>query len=788
MMMLNSLKIFVLWVLMGGSLLVGALPAKAAERYDPSKVEALSSMQFWGATHGIDIKGDEKEYIICGEDVCDPDVARCTVKVIQRFDHATAASALLKTMGEAQSGAGGGLLKLMGKAIEAERGVGTVTKYEYACLPKEQSLPEGWQEAPEGGVVKRVKVRTGGWLASAKTKSASCYTGNDNKQYCLWTKEKRDGSGVITKSTVNYNASGTAFRGCEVLPVKLYEARRCFHCVLFATAYRAAVKITMISFDTFASAFALLIALGLAIWIAVMLLGQVSSLTKQDAPKFLGILLKQGYKFLIAFLLLQYSSQIFTYGLQPILKAGIEFSRVFLDDEFTAFFNADKNGEIEEFNPGIAQRMASIPSNTYFPAPLYNNLDTMVMLIQRKLSFMQSVGSSLICVGGNGMRFAGNDIGFGSGFVILLQGLFLAGAGFLFALAFAFYLVDAVVQLGIAGALMPFLIACWPFKLTAKYANIGWNMFLNSVFILMVSGLVVSVSFNLVDAALSFTATEELSVSAKDNTCVDKEDCDSSQVNMGGLYKIAQAINTQDEASLKRLTDISKVGFLIMIFCGIFGFKFLGRVGELAGKFAGGALKPIAPSIATMGASFAKSAALKTTQSTREAMGRGIKRAGGAIGSLFFGSKAKNNNEPKGGNDGQTSGGDGSSGGGSGGSGGPGGGNPSSSVARSTARNGNLPQLNEGRTQSEGAEAGAKANVKNERKEQEPNKPEGEQRGATNPQKASVKQQVEQARRAGKTRDKRNRQSRKNNKGSRKNNKGSRNNRRPKSKGKLRRK
>jgi len=760
-MMLNSLKIFVLWVLMGGSLLVGALPAKAAERYDPSKVEALSSMQFWGATHGIDIKGDEKDFIVCGEDVCDPDVARCTVKV------------------KGSSAPLGAFIKLVT--------VGDRAKYEYKCRPIGQSLPEGWQEAPEGGYVKSVKVRINAISAKGVVKSDSCYTGNDNKQYCLWTKEKRDGSGVITKSTVNYNASGTAFRGCEVLPVKLYEARRCFHCVLFATAYRAAVKITMISFDTFASAFALLIALGLAIWIAVMLLGQVSSLTKQDAPKFLGILLKQGYKFLIAFLLLQYSSQIFTYGLQPILKAGIEFSRVFLDDEFTAFFNADKNGEVEEFNPGIAQRMASIPSNTYFPAPLYNNLDTMVMLIQRKLSFMQSVGSSLICVGGNGMRFAGN-IGFGSGFVILLQGLFLAGAGFLFALAFAFYLVDAVVQLGIAGALMPFLIACWPFKLTAKYANIGWNMFLNSVFILMVSGLVVSVSFNLVDAALEFTATEELSVSAKDNTCVDKEDCGSSQVNMGGLYKIAQAINTQDEASLKRLTDISKVGFLIMIFCGIFGFKFLGRVGELAGKFAGGALKPITPSIATMGASFAKSAALKTTQSTREAMGRGIKRAGGAIGSLFSGSNAKNNSDPKGGNDGQTSGGDGSSGGGSGGGGGPRGGNPSSSVARSTARNGNLPQLNEGRTQSKGAEAGAKANAKNERKEQEPNKPEGEQRGATNSQKASVKQQVEQARRAGKTRDKRNKQSRNNNKGSRNNNKGSRNNRRPKSKGKLRRK
>ena len=49
---------------------------------------------------------------------------------------------------------------------------------------------------------------------------------------------------------------------------------------------------------------------------------------------------------------------------------------------------------------------------------------------------------------------------------------------FVFALAFAFYLVDAVVQLGIAGALMPFLIASWPFKITFGYTKKGWDIFI----------------------------------------------------------------------------------------------------------------------------------------------------------------------------------------------------------------------------------------------------------------------------------------------------------------------
>ena len=45
-------------------------------------------------------------------------------------------------------------------------------------------------------------------------------------------------------------------------------------------------------------------------------------------------------------------------------------------------------------------------------------------------------------------------------------------------IAFSFYLVDAIVQLGIVGALLPFMIATWPFKISSKYSKIGWNMIL----------------------------------------------------------------------------------------------------------------------------------------------------------------------------------------------------------------------------------------------------------------------------------------------------------------------
>ena len=472
----------------------------------------------------------------------------------------------------------------------------------------------------------RRKVRVGGWFSDAVKERGYCAGGSNGGMYCL---AARNGM-----TTVNYNQANTAFRGCEVLPVKLYNGRKCFFCPLFTVVYKVAGDITAISFGALAAAFALVLALGLAIWIAVQTLAHVSSLTKQDAPKFLTGLIKQSYKVLIAFLLLQYSSQIFDYGVVPVLSAGLDFGDALLDERYTAIktdAGLSDMDKMEEVNPGIIKRVSTLTNTAYYNGDLYLKLDNFVVSLQRNIAFMQGVGSSLVCIGTNALMLKGNDISFKNGFVMTIQGVLLAGFGFLLAIAFAFYLVDAVVQMGIAGALMPFLIACWPFKLTSKYATTGWSMLLNSAFVFAFSGLVLSVNLKLVDAALNFTATEAQTEIS--DASANGED-DIKPVNVGGLYDIAKAINSQNEAEVARLTDMSTVSFLILLFCCIFGFKFLGRAGDLAGKFASGALKPIAPSIATMGGSAAKSFALKATQSTREAAWEKVKAGGHALASL----------------------------------------------------------------------------------------------------------------------------------------------------------
>ena len=436
---------------------------------------------------------------------------------------------------------------------------------------------------------------------------------SSGNKYCLLMKDD--------EIVVEYADANKSMKGCEVLPVKLYNMRKCFFCPLFSVVFAAAEKMPSISFNKLAAAFATLIALGLAIWIAIQTLTHVSSLTKQDAPKFLAGLIKQSYKFLIAFLLLQYGNQIFTHAVNPVLSAGINFGTVFLENNHASEQVQTKiNQEIIKRNSSVKgygyylpkgsenTRIEDMNSNIN-QQNLYIELDRYVSDIQREIAFMQAVGSSLVCTGNRTLLHKTEVETFADGFKMILQGMVFAIFGFLLSLAFAFYMIDAVVQLGIVGALMPFLIASWPFKVTSQYAGTGFKMLLNSAFIFVFIGLTVEVNMQLINAALTNNVGSKQEIKASN----------TDDVSMGALQEIAIAINEQDSTKLTELTDISTMGFLILIFCCIFGFKFMGQTSSLAGQFSSGGIKP---SIATMGASAALSGAKKVSKPVREAIGR----------------------------------------------------------------------------------------------------------------------------------------------------------------------
>ena len=340
-------------------------------------------------------------------------------------------------------------------------------------------------------------------------------------------------------------------RGCVPLPAKLAESRSCIYCPLFKTIFNAAQSMSTKAYDKLAGPLANVMLIGFAIVIAFMVLKNVSSFTKQDAPKFITELLVNMFKVLVAYYMLKNANIVYGYIVGPVLKAGFEFgsSLLFAKNKYLAACDVSKT--LQNVSNGV------------MPAYLYTNLDCFIRAVQAEVAVPQSVGSSLMCVARNaGKESIGPFRNVLWDFGMMFQGFAIWVMGWIISLAFAFYLIDATIQLGIIGALMPFLIACWPFKATRNYTSKGWGIFMNTFFVYVFMGLVVSINVELLGQGLTGSK--------------------------GGFDAIMKALNGNNVQELKELLDIGFAGFLVLVACCLFAFKLTGQASDLAGTMAGG--------------------------------------------------------------------------------------------------------------------------------------------------------------------------------------------------------
>lgn len=258
------------------------------------------------------------------------------------------------------------------------------------------------------------------------------------------------------------------------------------------------------------------------------------------------------FKVLVAYYMLKNANIVYGYIVGPVLKAGFEFGSSLLFAKNDSYLAACD----------VSKTLQNV-SNGVMPAYLYTNLDCFIRAVQAEVAVPQSVGSSLMCVARNaGKESIGPVRNVLWDFGMMFQGFAIWVMGWIISLAFAFYLIDATIQLGIIGALMPFLIACWPFKATRNYTSKGWGIFMNTFFVYVFMGLVVSINVELLGQGLTGSK--------------------------GGFDAIMKALNGNNVQELKELLDIGFAGFLVLVACCLFAFKLTGQASDLAGTMAGG--------------------------------------------------------------------------------------------------------------------------------------------------------------------------------------------------------
>ena len=456
----------------------------------------------------------------------------------------------------------------------------------------------------ENGFISETKKKTLGIQHSEHTED---FVGTDEKKYALFMD---NGS-----PTVNYAEEG--FQGCEVLPVKIYNMQSCFFCPMARVIFKAANDATRGAFDNFASSFIVLIVVVYAVWLAFVSLQQVFPFTKKDAADLIIIILKQSFKFAIAYYLLADATTLFKLFVGPVLQSGLRMGEMIQD------------GDLLQMAKGINTPKVSIGGDYYNVTyangnTLFVQIERYLSAIQSQMAYMQAIGTSLFCVGSKQL-VVNSWIPFKttivSGIRMMFLGAILCVFGFLLSIVFAYYFLDAILQLGLLGVMMPLMIAGWPFKMTAKYAGKGLDFLLNSFFIFFFTGFVISVCVVLIDQSISLS--NQVQTQATDGST--------------GFGAIVKAMNEQNIPDLERATDIGGVGFLLLAFASLFGFKFMEQVQPLAGKLSGGAISGMASQIGTMGASALKGMASKAATPVAKHVSQKWNQGGGLSGRVVGG-------------------------------------------------------------------------------------------------------------------------------------------------------
>lgn len=369
-----------------------------------------------------------------------------------------------------------------------------------------------------------------------------------------------DGSTV--NMDANLNSTEGMMEGCMPIPVKLDQMKNCIFCPLFLVLYNTAEAMATASFDVLASGFKTLLIIGFALYIAYMTLKQVSAFTKQDAPKYITEALTMAFKVFLAWLLLSNGPELYRLGLEPLLSAGIEFGQSFLTHQNATGTNT--TADIASCATSVGA--ISGADKPFYSHLLYEKIDCYLRKVTQEIAVSQSIGSSLMCVA----RHKASGVVMWD-LTMFITGLIMWLFAWLICLAFSFYLIDSVIRLGIIGAITPFLIAAWPFKVTQGYTGKGWSMFLNAFFVFVFLGLVVSVNVEL--SAQSATGGATVITGEGD-----------SQVSSSGVDAILALVNSNDIEALLEVMSIGLSGLIFMILCCVFGFKLCAESAALAGE------------------------------------------------------------------------------------------------------------------------------------------------------------------------------------------------------------
>jgi type IV secretory pathway VirB6-like protein len=380
----------------------------------------------------------------------------------------------------------------------------------------------------------------------------------------------------------------------------------------------AVQNIAQKAFDSLGGPLRSLVSIAFGLYIAYITLIAVATPATQKISQYLTNLSTQGFKVAIALVLLANPATIYNLAIGPLIDGGVEFGITLTGED---------KAKIQDF--GKSYTFAN-ETDTYLQAEVLQNTVGAAAAFNDAAVRIPAIGRSMMC-----NAFVDKHFEIFPHFKMLVIGIIFYIFGLLIAFAIGFYMLDCALQLGIVCAMIPFFIACWPFKLTKSYTKQGWDIFLNTFFNFVIMGVVITASSEIMQQAISTGLSAET---------------------------LETYLNSNNIEALVHELDFGGMQMVMLVICCLIAFKLAGEVQNITNKLSGGlgisagaqiggtissTVNKAAAGAAAATWSGAKGAAGTMAESSglaggaralKGAIGNGFKSVGGALGA---GSKAK---------------------------------------------------------------------------------------------------------------------------------------------------
>lgn len=286
-------------------------------------------------------------------------------------------------------------------------------------------------------------------------------------------------------------------------------------------------------YDTAGEQLVSLIVWGFMIWLIILIMKIVSSVTPIAPSDMFAKIGSQFFKIILVIAILKTPAAIvFGYLIEPVLATTFALA--------AAISGAQCDGLRIPVTEGV------------FSPALSTALICLISSMQSVLGFIQGIGSNLICT-----SWGAGWFGLLPAWGPLIAGIILFICMIIIMITYALQLLDNMLRFAILCSLMPLLVAAWAFQVTKAFAQKGWELFISITVTFVCLALAVSMAFFMFDAVFS-----------------------------GGMAALRAAVEGDDVTFLAEAFEISGMSVVKVILVCIFSYAIISKAPAFGDHFA----------------------------------------------------------------------------------------------------------------------------------------------------------------------------------------------------------